>query len=92
MDTRVNKHLVANAILKQMVHSPTSNQEFAIKEFANFMFTHTEQQLLFLLTGYAGTGKTTLISAIVKALDTFNIKTVLLAPTGRAAKVSRYRE
>ncbi len=40
-----------------------------------------------LITGYAGTGKTTILSGLVNALDTFHIKTLLLAPTGRAAKV-----
>jgi exodeoxyribonuclease-5 len=42
---------------------------------------------LFLLTGYAGTGKTSLVGALVKTLDSLKFKTVLLAPTGRAAKV-----
>ncbi|MBS0009848.1 MAG: AAA family ATPase, partial [Bacteroidales bacterium] len=42
---------------------------------------------IFLLTGYAGTGKTSLISAVVHTLDSFDIESVLLAPTGRAAKV-----
>ena len=40
-----------------------------------------------MLKGYAGTGKTSLIGAIVKTLPTYNFDTVLLAPTGRAAKV-----
>src|SRR5699024_8809088 len=42
---------------------------------------------LFILKGYAGTGKTSLLSAFVKALKELKRKTVLLAPTGRAAKV-----
>ena len=42
---------------------------------------------IFVLNGYAGTGKTTLIAALVGALGDLNIKPVLLAPTGRAAKV-----
>ena len=46
---------------------------------------------IFVLNGYAGTGKTTLIAALVRALKDCGIKPVLLAPTGRAAKVlSRY--
>lgn len=44
-------------------------------------------QHAFLLTGYAGTGKTSVVSALVGALHALNQKTVLLAPTGRAAKV-----
>ena len=43
--------------------------------------------IIFLLKGYAGTGKTSMVSALVKTLDVFKIPTVLLAPTGRAAKV-----
>jgi exodeoxyribonuclease-5 len=43
--------------------------------------------LAFLLRGYAGTGKTSLISALVKSLPKLNLKSLLLAPTGRAAKV-----
>ncbi len=42
---------------------------------------------IFLLTGYAGTGKTSVISSIVKTLDLLRMRSVLLAPTGRAAKV-----
>ena len=42
---------------------------------------------IFVLNGYAGTGKTTLIAALVGALKALGIKPVLLAPTGRAAKV-----
>lgn len=42
---------------------------------------------LFILQGYAGTGKTSLVSALVKALEEVHVRTVLLAPTGRAAKV-----
>lgn len=42
---------------------------------------------IFILKGYAGTGKTTIVSALVKALRSNNMKTILLAPTGRAAKV-----
>ena len=46
-----------------------------------------KSQHAFLLTGYAGTGKTSVVSALVGALHALNQKTVLLAPTGRAAKV-----
>jgi hypothetical protein len=43
--------------------------------------------LTFIIKGYAGTGKTTVISTLIKILGTFSYKTQLLAPTGRAAKV-----
>ena len=41
----------------------------------------------FLLKGYAGTGKTSMLRALVRSLELFEFRTVLLAPTGRAAKV-----
>lgn len=65
---------------------PTKEQDFVIKLLDAFLLSNNNDQL-FLLRGYAGTGKTTLIGALVKALDSLKQKTVLLAPTGRAAKV-----
>lgn len=79
-------NLLRSAILKHLVHSPTSNQEEAISGICNFLFSH-EPVPIFVLKGYAGTGKTTLVSSLVNALDEFEFNTVLLAPTGRAAKV-----
>lgn len=66
--------------------SPTSGQQRAMEELDVF-FSSSAHFNAFLLTGYAGTGKTSLIGALVKALPELNIQTVLLAPTGRAAKV-----
>jgi len=71
---------------EQFPYAPTPGQETAIKTLIEFLFS-PEPNELFLLKGYAGTGKTTLISAFVKTLSALNAKTVLLAPTGRAAKV-----
>lgn len=53
---------------------------------SNFIYEKGEQ-FLFILQGYAGTGKTSLVSALVKALGEVRVRTILLAPTGRAAKV-----
>jgi exodeoxyribonuclease-5 len=66
--------------------SPTSGQKKAIQLFADYLCCKDKGGLM-LLKGYAGTGKTTLVSAFVAALDELKINTVLLAPTGRAAKV-----
>jgi exodeoxyribonuclease-5 len=55
-------------------------------KMAEFMGVTTAMPM-FLLKGYAGTGKTALVAAFVKTLTEFGVKTVLLAPTGRAAKV-----
>ena len=71
-------------------HSPTSDQEKAMRLFAGFLMSPL-QDAAFILKGYAGTGKTSLVGALVKTLGELNRKFVLLAPTGRAAKVfSRY--
>lgn len=77
---------------EKLKFEPTENQNEAIKKLSDF-FVQNETDKVFLLKGYAGTGKTTLISALVKTLNQFKSKYFLLAPTGRAAKVfSSYAE
>lgn len=65
---------------------PTSEQATALVKIVDFLFLQKEESL-FLLRGYAGTGKSSLLGALVKTMTEFKQKTVLLAPTGRAAKV-----
>ncbi len=65
---------------------PTHDQATAIEKIASFIFD-TDERGVFILRGYAGTGKTNLISAVTKALPSVKWRSVLLAPTGRAAKV-----
>ncbi len=65
---------------------PTSQQEETIKKLSDFVIKK-ESDRIFILKGYAGTGKTTLISALVQSLHKLKNKSFLLAPTGRAAKV-----
>ena len=65
---------------------PTEEQEHALDVFSMFM-TDRSEQVVMILRGAAGTGKTTLAGAIVKAMVSLNQKLILLAPTGRAAKV-----
>ena len=67
-------------------YKPTFEQENVVKMLADFLFSRKSEEL-FLLKGYAGTGKTSLIGALVKTLDQLEQKCILLAPTGRAAKV-----
>lgn len=87
----ISDHLKSNFI-EQFGHKPTKDQDFLFQELAKFS-TETRNNGAFLLKGYAGTGKTSSISAIVKVLKDYKIKTFLLAPTGRAAKVfSLYSE
>ena len=65
---------------------PTYKQDIFFQQIAEFI-TNTDNNEIFVLKGYAGTGKTTVISTIVNNLVEINKKYVLLAPTGRAAKV-----
>lgn len=67
-------------------HVPTTEQEQAIGQFASFM-TNRREETVMVLRGSAGTGKTTLAAAIVKTMAELQQRMVLLAPTGRAAKV-----
>ena len=75
-----------NELLKKFSHRPTSRQAKLFEMLVDFIFSK-DYQTLFLLKGYAGTGKTSAISALVLNLNKTNKKAVLLAPTGRAAKV-----
>ncbi|MAW21683.1 MAG: ATP-dependent endonuclease [Flavobacteriales bacterium] len=69
---------------------PTSKQNQIITDISDFVATIGNKSI-FMLKGYAGTGKTTLISTLVKSLPVLGKRSVLMAPTGRAAKVlSRY--
>ncbi|KAA6349545.1 ATP-dependent RecD-like DNA helicase [termite gut metagenome] len=67
-------------------YHPTSEQEIALKSLSEFLLSSSKDEA-FVLRGYAGTGKTSLMGALVKTMDKLQQKTVLLAPTGRAAKV-----
>ncbi|ARV13648.1 ATP-dependent DNA helicase [Polaribacter sp. SA4-12] len=73
-------------LLKKFQYSPTSKQNTLLRLLSDFIFGEDKDDL-FLLKGYAGTGKTTTISAFVNSLASAGKKSVLLAPTGRAAKV-----
>ena len=81
----IKEHII-NRIGHHLSFKPTASQNRAINQLADFVVSALSMPL-FLLKGYAGTGKTALLAAFVKTLNEFGIKTVLLAPTGRAAKV-----
>jgi exodeoxyribonuclease-5 len=76
---------VASHILSHFQHEPTQDQAVLITKLADFL-ENKNQNKIFLLKGFAGTGKTTLVSALVAAVAQMRLKNVLLAPTGRAAK------
>ncbi len=67
-------------------HEPTPQQNELFTLLDIFLLKEDGDEC-FILKGYAGTGKTTILGALVKALPKYNFKSVLLAPTGRAAKV-----
>ena len=73
-------------VMNSLPYEPNADQMMLIAQFGHFLF-HRSDDAVFLLGGYAGTGKTSMTGAIVKTLTEHNIKCVLLAPTGRAAKV-----
>ncbi|MDR0982464.1 MAG: AAA family ATPase [Culturomica sp.] len=81
----ISKHF-EDTVLKHFGFEFSGSQKKAIDEFISFYFNHREDNL-FVLKGYAGTGKTSLISSIIKTLKDLKQNFVLLAPTGRAAKV-----
>jgi ATP-dependent exoDNAse (exonuclease V) alpha subunit len=76
----------ADFIIKAFPHEPTAQQLELFGKLDSFLASDKGDEC-FILKGYAGTGKTTIVSALVKALRNYNYKYVLLAPTGRAAKV-----
>jgi len=75
------------ALLKNFPFEPTPDQAALFRKLDNFIQNKTNNREVFLLKGFAGTGKTTVVRALVKILNSFGYKYVLLAPTGRAAKV-----
>ena len=80
------KNHIQSEIIKNLGKSPTPGQQALSLQLADFI-AESELDAIFLLKGYAGTGKTTLLSSLVKTLTIYKFNSVLLAPTGRAAKV-----
>ncbi len=79
---------VIGMLHKEFPYEPTPGQDKLLGELAVFLtISWRQQNALFILKGYAGTGKTTVVKALVDVLPKIGKKTALLAPTGRAAKV-----
>ena len=77
---------IGSAIVTHFKETPTKGQEELIRLLSEFVVSSGRRDL-FLIRGYAGTGKTSVIAAFVAAIRMLKIRSVLLAPTGRAAKV-----
>lgn len=75
----------SSIVRQKFAHEPTQGQEQFFHRLDDFV--EEEGNAFFILRGYAGTGKTSIIKALVQTLPLFNYKFVLVAPTGRAAKV-----
>lgn len=88
--TQMTTHDLAVEILSRLPYEPNQQQMQVALVLARFCTPQPDRpsaDRVFVLNGYAGTGKTSLTGALVKALRTARVETVLLAPTGRAAKV-----
>ncbi|MAV80467.1 MAG: ATP-dependent endonuclease [Flavobacteriales bacterium] len=73
------------SLVTNFEYEPTADQKSAFKLLSSFIFDNNIK--IFLLKGFAGTGKTTIMKTLIENLDQINIKFSLMAPTGRAAKV-----
>jgi len=82
----MNSSFFYSLLKRHFPFTPTNKQDIFFQKIAEFC-TNNNNDEIFVLKGYAGTGKTTVISAIVNNLTEISKKYVLLAPTGRAAKV-----
>ena len=77
---------ISHQIYAKLSFEATNNQKKIIEKLSEWL-AEGDTNSIFLLNGYAGTGKTTIIASFVAALRDLGIKPILLAPTGRAAKV-----
>ena len=78
--------LFYNLLRENFLFEPTLKQDIFLQKIADFLLNSTPDDI-FVLKGYAGTGKTTIISNVINSISNVEMKCVLLAPTGRAAKV-----
>ncbi|MCK4746786.1 MAG: AAA family ATPase, partial [Bacteroidales bacterium] len=77
---------IAAKLIENLEFQPTSSQVEMIRELGGFITSDDPGEIM-MVKGYAGTGKTTLVNSLVKTLASVKQKSILLAPTGRAAKV-----
>ena len=82
----MDRNTLFNILLNNFGFTPTEGQAKVLYHLSAFILTEKERPV-YLLRGYAGTGKTTLVSTLVNTLPKIGMRYQLLAPTGRAAKV-----
>ena len=80
------EQFIKNRIIHQLPFQANEGQEQLLDKLSQFITSPTLRKA-FILRGYAGTGKTSIMAALVQAMQQLNQRIVLLAPTGRAAKV-----
>ena len=80
-----SKEFLYRKFLSCMEYEPTACQDRFLRRMA--LFSTTDDGDILVVNGYAGTGKTTAVAAVISALSSFEVNCVLLAPTGRSAKV-----
>lgn len=80
------KRFLAERILSELPYEANAEQLELVEKWCEFL-TSPKQDRCFVVRGYAGTGKTSMVAALVRALSKLKQHTCLLAPTGRAAKV-----
>mgnify|MGYP003303570678 CR=1 FL=1 len=76
--------ILYSGFISRLRHDPTPCQDALMRKMADFI---TSDDDIMIVNGYAGTGKTTAVSSVISVMKEFKTKCVLLAPTGRAAKV-----
>lgn len=81
----IKNHLI-RLLTEKLQFEPTESQRRLIVLLADFISSDEPDHIL-LIKGYAGTGKTTMMHSLIQVLDQLKIRSVLMAPTGRAAKV-----
>ncbi len=80
------KDHIISILRKNLDYAPTKSQVRLIDQLGAYLVSQDDMEIM-LVKGYAGTGKTSMVKSIVTTLDAFRLRYVLLAPTGRAAKV-----
>lgn len=80
-------NVFAQKIAEKLPFIVNKSQQKTIEQLSEFILSDSNLETIFVLRGYAGTGKTSIIGALVKVMDELKMRTHLMAPTGRAAKV-----